>query len=274
MLTYMKPDIITDNRCTCLLQSLEAIYHQFNLPVYVEPDPLQFLYKFPDIRDREIAGFIAASLAYGQVLQINRAVETALSTMHWQPYEYVVGRNNKDITHNFSSFRYRFAQPEHMTHLILGIKQVLTEFSTLENCFLSGYSKTDTSIINGLIFLIKQISRDHNPGHLCIDPTLKSACKRNNLFLRWMVRQDAVDPGGWNSVCPSKLLIPLDIHMHRIGTFMGFTNRRSADLKTAVEITDGFKKIIPRDPVKYDFSLTRYGIRKDMDILQLKECLT
>jgi len=94
-------------------------------------------------------------------------------------------------------------------------------------------------------------------------PSKGSACKRLNLFLRWMVRQDEVDPGGWDLIPPSKLVVPLDTHMHRIGLLLSFTNRKQADLQTALEITDAFRKVAPHDPVKYDFVLTRLGIWSD-----------
>ena len=89
--------------------------------------------------------------------------------------------------------------------------------------------------------------------------------KRLNLFLRWMVRRDEVDPGGWDRVSPSQLMIPLDIHMHRISRKLGFTERKQADIRTVIEVTDAFRKISPEDPAKYDFVLTRFGIREEMD---------
>ncbi|MEJ2656586.1 MAG: DUF2400 family protein, partial [Desulfobacterales bacterium] len=103
-------------------------------------------------------------------------------------------------------------------------------------------------------------------GHLIALPQRGSACKRMNLLLRWMVRKDNVDPGGWRGVPWSKLIIPLDTHMHKIGLKLGFTKNRQANMRTALEITSGFRKIIPEDPVKYDFALTRFGIRSDMHI--------
>ena len=99
-------------------------------------------------------------------------------------------------------------------------------------------------------------------------PDRGSACKRLNLFMRWMVRQDAVDPGGWSGVPLSKLIIPLDTHMHRISRAMGLTSRRQADMGTAMEVTRAFQKFAPDDPLRYDFVLTRLGIRKDMDVTQ------
>ena len=98
---------------------------------------------------------------------------------------------------------------------------------------------------------------------LLSDPARGSACKRHHLFLRWMVRQDDIDPGGWTLVLPRKLIVPVDVHMHRVGVRLGFTQRKQADAKTALEITDGFRRMSPDDPVKYDFALTRPGILGD-----------
>jgi len=97
-------------------------------------------------------------------------------------------------------------------------------------------------------------------------PEKGSACKRMNLFLRWMVRKDRVDPGGWADVPVSKLIVPLDTHMHKISLQLGFTSKKQANLQAALEITNGFKKLVPEDPVKYDFSLTRFGIREGMNM--------
>ncbi len=101
-------------------------------------------------------------------------------------------------------------------------------------------------------------------GHLVPSPEKGSACKRLLLYLKWMIRKDDVDPGGWN-LDPSKLVVPLDTHMYYITSKLGFTNRKSADLKTALEVTDVFKKISPNDPTKYDFALTRLGIKNELD---------
>lgn len=89
--------------------------------------------------------------------------------------------------------------------------------------------------------------------------------KRLNLFLRWMVRSDAVDPGGWSGIKPSQLLIPLDTHMHKISLLLGFTKRAQSDIKTVIEVTDALRKISPEDPIKYDFVLTRFGIRDELN---------
>ena len=101
------------------------------------------------------------------------------------------------------------------------------------------------------------------------DPAAGSACKRLHLFLRWMVRSDDVDPGPWTSVPAGKLVIPLDTHLHRLAAKLGATRRRSADRTTALEITEAFRRIRPDDPVRYDFALTRLGIRPDVQAPEL-----
>ena len=104
-------------------------------------------------------------------------------------------------------------------------------------------------------------------------PSRGSACKRLNLYMRWMVRRDDIDLGGWDRVPASKLVVPLDTHMHRIALAFGATRRKQANLRTALELTAAFRAIAPDDPVRYDFALTRFGIRSDMDVEAfLRQC--
>jgi uncharacterized protein (TIGR02757 family) len=105
-------------------------------------------------------------------------------------------------------------------------------------------------------------------NYLLPDPAAGSACKRLHLYLRWMVRRDAVDPGGWSRVRARQLVAPVDVHMHRLGRALGFTKRRQADARTALEITAALRRFAPHDPVRYDFALTRLGIRDDARLLQ------
>ena len=256
-----------------LRSRLDHIYTRFNSPCFVEPDPLQFVRDFKGKADQEIIGVIAALLAYGRVSQINKSVDTVVGIMSQRPYDYILTTRDQQIARDFSSFSYRFTKPEHMLELIRGIRRVVRTFGSLEQCFLKGYHPGDDSTIPGLIYLMDHITRDCSYGHLCADPSKKSACKRHHLFLRWMIRKDEVDPGPWQGIDRSKLLIPLDTHMFAIGTLLGFTRRKSADITTALEITRGFRAINAEDPVKYDFSLTRFGIRNQMNLTQLKEAL-
>ncbi|WP_299983080.1 TIGR02757 family protein [Desulfobacula sp.] len=258
---------------TGLKDKLEYIYSRYNKREYVDPDPLLFLYDYPEKKNREIVGFIAACFAYGRVEQIMKTVAYILEKFGHSPFDYLMGRTKKDMANDFKGFRYRFADDVHLTHLLWGIREVLNRFGSLENCFYAGMTPEDETVLPGLVFLSEQVNKNKEIGHLLADPQKKSACKRSLLFLRWMVRKDQVDPGGWKKVSSSQLIIPLDTHMHKIGTMLGFTRRKSSDMKTALEITQGFKKVLREDPVKYDFCLTRFGIRKGLSMDHLKNVI-
>jgi len=257
----------------CLKDKLECIYSQYNKREYINPDPLLFLYDYPEKKNREIAGFIAACLAYGRVEMIMETVATVLGKLLPTPFDYLISRTKKDMTNDFKGFRYRFADDVHLVNLLWGIREVLNQFSSLENCFYEGMIPEDETIIPGLAFLFEQMNRSKQIGHLLADPQKKSACKRSLLFLRWMVRKDQVDPGGWEKISPSLLIVPLDTHMHKIGMMLEFTKRKSTDMKTALEITQGFRQVVREDPVKYDFCLTRFGIRRELSMDHLSHVI-
>lgn len=249
-----------------LKDKLERIYSRYNKREYIDPDPLLFLYDYPEKKNREIAGFIAACLAYGRVELIMETVDHILGKLEPTPFDYLMARTKEDMANDFKGFRYRFANAVNLVNLLWGIRQVLKRFSSLENCFYEGMSPEDETIIPGLVFFFEQMNRSEQIGHLLADPQKKSACKRSLLFLRWMVRKDRVDPGGWEKISPSLLIVPLDTHMHKIGKMLEFTKRKSPDMRTALEITQGFRQIVRQDPVKYDFCLTRFGIRRELSM--------
>jgi len=256
-----------------LKQRLESLYDVYNTPEYIDPDPLLFLYNYPEKKDREIAGLIAACLAYGQVAQIMKTVEAILGQLTPSPSAYLAQRTEKEITDDFRGFKYRFAKDHHITGLLTGIRRAVNRFSSLEDCFASPPGRENSSVQQGLAALFDHITPNRECGHLMADPRGASACKRSNLFLRWMVRHDGVDPGGWQRISPSQLIVPLDTHMYKTGILLGFTARKSRDMKTALEVTRGFQTIIPEDPVKYDFCLTRFGIRQGLTMENLKQVL-
>jgi len=247
---------------------LDKLYMKYNKRRYVHPDPLEFLYNYRDIRDREIAGFIASSLSYGRVAQILNSVSGVMDKMGSSPYLFLMDSDFSSVKKTCKGFKHRFAGDENLTAMLTGLKQVLEEYGSLYACFLKGVGKKDETVLNGLEFFTEKIISGccGKPGHLIPLVTKGSACKRLNLYLRWMVRKDDVDPGGWNKIPPSMLIIPLDVHMHRISRLIGFTQRKQADMSTALEITSCFRKLVSEDPVKYDFALTRFGIRADMSI--------
>jgi uncharacterized protein (TIGR02757 family) len=244
---------------------LEKLYRRYNNRRYVHPDPLEFLYSYTDIRNREVVGLIASSLAYGKVKQILKSVSCVLNMMKPSPYLFLMDANYASMCKTFEGFRHRFANGIQMAAMLSGAKNAIDQFGSLNACFVEGFSPDDKTLIPAMTVFVKVLtSGEGKPGHLIALPEKGSACKRMNLFLRWMVRKDSVDPGGWEGVPPSGLIVPLDTHMHKISLKLGFTAKKQADMRTAVEITSAFKQLVPDDPVKYDFVLTRLGIRNDM----------
>ena len=256
---------------TTIKDGLEDLYRQYNNRGYVHPDPIEFLYRYEDIRDREIVGLIASSMAYGRVAQILKSVNFVLDAVGPSPYRFLKSATYGSIREPLKGFVHRFARGNHIAALLWGIKHVIVRYGSLYECFVSGMSSIDENLFSAMCSFANRITGQGNgPGHLVACPEKGSACKRLNLYLRWMVRKDCVDPGGWDEIPSRKLIIPLDTHMHRISLALNLTTRKQADMRTALDITSGFKAISPDDPLKYDFALTRLGIRNDLDLRRLE----
>jgi len=243
---------------------LEDLYRTYTRRKYVSPDPLQFLYHYPRVEDREIVGLISSALAYGRVAQILKSVERVLSNMGASPLEFLRTVSERDLRGEFAGFMHRFTTDSELGSLLLGIKRTLFKYGSLNECFTAGMVRSDVNILSGLEHFAGEINGEGS--YLIPLPSKGSACKRLNLFLRWMVRNDRVDPGGWSGVSASKLILPLDTHIATIGRSLNLTQRKSANMAMALEITNAFKTVAPEDPVKYDFALTRFGIRADLSI--------
>jgi uncharacterized protein (TIGR02757 family) len=249
-------------------EQLESLYQRFNQRRFVHPDPLEFLYGYESVEDREVVALLSSALAYGRVSLILRSVGEVLNALGTHPAALISESSARQLSKLFPGFKHRFTTGEELGALLVGLKRVLEEHGTLNACFRLGMGRSDRTVVPATCAFTSELAgRTGCPcDFLLPDPERGSACKRLNLFLRWMVRSDHVDPGGWTGVPRSKLVVPLDTHMYKVGRAFGFTSRKSADLRTALEITEGFKKIVPRDPVRYDFALTRLGIRSEASL--------
>ncbi|MBU2498145.1 MAG: TIGR02757 family protein, partial [Proteobacteria bacterium] len=246
---------------------LELLYSRYNHRDFVHPDPIEFLYDFKELHDREIVALIASSLAYGRVTQILKSVSRVLQRMGPSPHRFLLNTPWDRLQSSFSRFRHRFTSGEELSSLLGGAKRAIERYGSLRQCFLAGYQDQDETVLPALSAFVRALDFENN-GRLRTyipSPDRGSACKRLNLFLRWMVREDEVDPGGWRLVPVSKLVVPLDTHMHRIGLMLNLTKRRQPDMRAAMEMTAAFRCMAPEDPVRYDFVLTRFGIRNDLD---------
>ncbi len=272
---------------TDLKPRLDSLYRRFNRRAYVHPDPLEMVYRYEKPEDQEIAGLVSAALAYGRVSQILASVSRVLGLMSpGGPRAWLEAASEAAVRRRCAGFRHRFTSEQEMAGLLVAVKRAIAEHGSLVALFEAGTSAEDETVLPALTVFVDRLrafagSADACPS-LLSSPADGSACKRLNLYLRWMVRKDAVDPGPWRGVPPghlgsgrisaAKLVVPLDTHMYRIGSGLGFTSRKQANLATALEMTRALARYSPRDPVRYDFSLTRLGINpacRDEDI----ECI-
>ncbi|MDO9515371.1 MAG: TIGR02757 family protein [Syntrophales bacterium] len=251
-----------------ITEQLERLYERYNRREFVRPDPLEFLYPCEDPADREIVGLVASSLAYGRVLQIKRSIEGVLAKMSPSPSRFIRDASTESLGRTFSGFRHRFTTGDEMAAMLIGVKNVVAKYGSLHACFSSVLERGAQTVAPALTRFVEELRVEltSRRNSLLPSPAKGSACKRLNLFLRWMVRNDDIDPGGWYDVPASALVIPLDTHMHRVCLGLGLTRRRQANMRTALEITDSFREMVPDDPVRYDFILTRPGIWKNAGV--------
>lgn len=253
------------------LDSLHKRYHRIE---NLAPDPLVFARDFDDPEDGELAGLLASSLAYGRVEQIVIALGWVFSKLGKRPRKKLMAASASELSSMFEGFCYRFNKGPDLAVFLWMVKAALEKGSTLRAIFASG-DKGDyrEALISFGDFIMSQSPRPllnsnvlpggHPARYLLTTPAGGSAAKRLCLFMRWMSRRDELDPGYWRGqIETSRLVVPLDTHVAKVGRLMEMTHRKSADWKAAVEITDHIRLFYPNDPLKADFSLFRYGMKR------------
>ncbi len=258
-----------NNKKKVIKSILEKLYDRYNHRNLIKPDPLQFIYNYSNPGDMEIAGLLAAALAYGRVEQIQNSLTKLFKIIGDSPHEFVISFNQAK-RNKLQNFKHRFNTGNDIADLLELLKTILKKYGSIEKYFLLGYDKSHENIIPALTTFCDSLLSIHNTkhnensnqglGYLLVSPSNGSPCKRMNLYLRWMIRDDEVDSGIWKSIDKAKLIVPIDVHMGRLCRFLGFHDKNTISLKTAVEITKHFAEIEPNDPVKFDFALSRIGI--------------
>ena len=248
---------------TCLL---EGAYARFNRREFALQDPIRYVYDYPEPADGEVVGLLSGLLAFGRVAQILRSVEGVLGRLGERPAEFVRSSSPRALRAACVGFVHRTANADNMACLLVALKGVLERHGSLESCFRAHDEPGARTVLPGLTGLAGELCG--GAGHLTADPRRGSPCKRWNLFLRWMVRRDEVDPGLWRSVSAARLIVPLDTHMWRVCKGLGLTRRATCNMKAALEVTDAFRVLRPEDPVRYDFSLMHASVENALPPLQ------
>ena len=248
---------------------MEGLYYVYNRRELVHPDPLTFLYGYSDLQDREVVGLVASCLAYGRVTQILKSVERILAPLGPRPALFLLSGALEGL---FRDFKHRFTTEEQVEGLLARAAEALKTHGSLESLMEKCLKKGGSFL--AALNLFSRVLSPQGGFPMVPAPEDGSACKRLLLYVKWMVRRDEVDPGGWSVFSPRDLVVPTDTHIHAIALRLGLTRRKQADLKAALEITQSFARAAPEDPARYDFALTRFGIRGGLEISDLAELLT
>jgi uncharacterized protein (TIGR02757 family) len=266
-----------------LLKSrLDALAETFDVST-IAPDPLQLVLRYSDPLDQEVVGLIAAAFAYGRADIIVANIGAMLAKMRPSPYRYLKTFDKAEAEKRFAGFVHRFHKTPDLVAFLGSLARVIETHGSIGALFEQCYDSSDADIGPTLVRFVEAIragSKSSALRYLLTSPNDGSACKRMNLFLRWMVRRTSPDLGLWMFVDPSKLVMPVDTHIHRIATFLGLNDRKSADWKAARALTDRLARFDRADPVRYDFALCRLGIldlcsrkrrRENCDVCMLRE---
>ena len=250
-------------------------------------DPVQFPRRYARRDDAEVAGLVAACLAFGNVATIRAKVGALLARVGPHPADYARTRTLASMERDLSGWRHRVYRGEDVARLLFGAGALLRAHGSIGAAFRARFDAAGGGVRAAMAAFVRDL-RDASPpprkrsshdgrrtrrgeagaptrglAHLLADPLAGSACKRLCLYLRWMVRpDDGVDLGLWD-VPASALVVPLDTHVHRIARNLGLTRRRTADWVTALDVTRSLARLDPADPVKYDFAIAHMGIARD-----------
>jgi uncharacterized protein (TIGR02757 family) len=258
-----------------LKPTLDRLYADYN-HADSATDPIQIVRRYTRADDREVVAFCAASLAFGRVASVLQSIERLMAIMGTRPAEYVRRFEPRRDAPAFKGLVHRWIRERDLVALVWVLKQMLDRSGTIEGFFLEGYDPAAGDVAAALdsfseramaLDLTAAYGRPSTRSGAAMGvayffprPSKGSACKRLNLFLRWMVRRDALDLGVWTRVSPSKLVVPLDTHVIRVGRCLQLTRYTSPGWAMARDITASLQRIDPADPIRYDFSICHLGM--------------
>jgi uncharacterized protein (TIGR02757 family) len=247
---------------------LEQATRRYNTVAFIENDPIGVPHRFERLQDREIAGFWAAVLAWGQRKTIIQSALRAMELMDWAPYEFILGHREAD-RERFARFYHRTFQPTDALYFLEFFQNYYRQHTSLETAFARHLLPGDATVERALVgfhrdFFASEWAPARTRKHIPT-PERGSTCKRLNMLLRWMVRRDSagVDFGLWHQIRPAQLLLPLDVHVDRVARQLGLLQRRQTDWRAVLELTEALRVFDSDDPAKYDFAL--FGLSAGLD---------
>jgi uncharacterized protein (TIGR02757 family) len=241
---------------------LEEKFDQYNRPSFIKADPISVPHRYSVKEDREIAGFLAATIAWGQRKSIVQSALKLMALLDDTPFDFVMNFSENDLN-RFEGFVHRTFNYTDITVFLYALKNIYQIHGGMENLFADGLAMggMDHAIAHfrNVFFEVPHAARTRK--HVS-NPLSGSCAKRINMYLRWMIRKDVrgVDFGIWESIRPDELVCPLDVHSGRVARRLGLLKRKQDDWKAAMELTENLRQFDPDDPVKYDFALFGLGV--------------
>lgn len=250
-----------------MLELLESLHDKYNCADFIEADPISIPHSFTDNRDREIAGFFAATIAWGNRKAIVRSARRMMECMDYAPYDFMLNATDADIE-PLRSYVYRTFNGDDFVDFVHAVQSIVCRYGTIGELFEGSFMRHGDMAAVLSEARREFFSVEHNyrcEKHFSsIDKG--AACKRLNMYLRWFVRRDnrGVDFGSWTKIPMSALYLPLDVHSGNVGRELGLLTRRQNDWKATAEITQTLRKFSSDDPVKYDFALFGAGVNSGL----------
>ena len=244
-------------------ETLEALHDRYNNPEFIANDPISIPRRFSKREDIEIAGFLASVIAWGNRKAIVKSAGRMMELMDGAPYDFVVNATEQDIT-RLSAFVHRTFNGQDFTCFVRSLRNIYSKYGGIGEFFEKEYARNNN--LRPAISAFRRIffETDHHPHAQKHVSSIESgsACKRLNMYLRWMVRKDnrGVDFGLWEEIPASALYLPLDVHAGNMSRALGLLSRKQNDWKAVEEATAALRRFDPADPVKYDFALFGAGI--------------
>jgi len=254
-----------------LATSLDALYRDYNREESAS-DPVHRVRPFADPGDREVAAFCAAALAFGRVASVLNTIDTLFAIMGPRPAQYVRQFDPRESHPELRAMVHRWTRGVDIAALLWILRQMLETSGSIQDFFLAGDDPAAPDVASALEgFSTRALALDvrraygrvpKRPGvcYFFPRPAAGSACKRLNLFLRWMVRHDEIDLGVWTRLSPARLIVPLDTHVIRLGRCLRLTRYVSPGWKMAADITASLRRLDATDPVRFDFSICHVGM--------------